>query len=163
MVLQFDPIEEARKNWKSKDWDSVEAMAAATSITRAHQIILQRIDTALGPLGLNFSRFEALALLNFSRFGSLPMGKIGDRLQVHPASVTNTIDRLEADGLVHRNQHPNDRRTTLAELTTEGRKVVEKAAKILSGLDFGLRGIDPPGLATITNALVELRKGAGDF
>lgn len=163
MVLPFDPIEEARTNWKSKNWAAVEAMATATSVTRAHQIILQRIDTALGPLGLNFSRFEALALLNFSHFGSLPMGKIGDRLQVHPASVTNTIDRLEADGLVRRSQHPNDRRTTLAEITTEGHKVVEKAARILSALDFGLQGMDSPDLTAVTDALMKLRKSAGDF
>ena len=54
------------------------------------------------PYGLTFARFEALALLSFSRRGALPLGKIGDRLQVHPTSVTNTVNRLERDGLVRR-------------------------------------------------------------
>ena len=113
MPLPFDPIAEARRNWGKHGWGAAEAMSAATSITRAHQILLRRIDGTLEPLGLNFSRFEALALLHFSRVGALPLGKIGDRLQVHPTSVTNTIDRLEADGLVARRPHPTDRRTTL--------------------------------------------------
>ena len=39
-------------------------------------------------------------LLSFTRSGALPLGKIGERLQVHPASVTNVIHRLEKDGFV---------------------------------------------------------------
>ena len=38
-------------------------------------------------------------LLFLSRRGSLPLGKMGARLQVHPASVTNLIDGFEKLGL----------------------------------------------------------------
>jgi DNA-binding MarR family transcriptional regulator len=138
-------------------------MSAATSITRAHQILLRRIDGTLEPLGLNFSRFEALALLHFSRAGSLPLGKIGDRLQVHPTSVTNTIDRLEADGLVTRRPHPNDRRTTLAGLTSRGRRRVQAAARALAEVDFGLDGMPSRDLNKVDEALTPLRRSAGDF
>ena len=163
MPLTFDPIAEARRNWNRNDWGAVEAMSAATSITRAHQILLRRIDGTLEPLGLNFSRFEALALLHFSRAGSLPLGKIGDRLQVHPTSVTNTIDRLEADGLVIRRPHPNDRRTTLAGLTSLGRRRVQAAARALAEVDFGLDGMPSRDLNKVDEALTPLRRSAGDF
>ena len=163
MPLTFDQIAEARRNWRRNDWGAVEAMSAATSITRAHQILLRRIDGTLEPLGLNFSRFEALALLNFSRAGSLPLGKIGDRLQVHPTSVTNTIDRLEADGLVTRQPHPNDRRTTLAELTSRGRQRVQAAARALAEVGFGLDGMPRRDLNKVDEALTPLRRSAGDF
>jgi DNA-binding MarR family transcriptional regulator len=163
MPLPFDPIDEARRNWRSNRWGGADAMAAATSITRAHQVLLRRIDAALTPFGLNFSRFEALALLHFSRHGSLPLGKIGDRLQVHPASVTNTIDRLEADGLVRRKPHPSDRRTTLAELTGRGRATVERAAEAMADIRFGLEGMGRNDLSAVTTALTGLRRQAGDF
>ena len=163
MPLTFDPIAEARRNWRRNDWGAVEAMSAATSITRSHQILLRRIDGTLEPLGLNFSRFEALALLHFSRAGSLPLGKIGDRLQVHPTSVTNTIDRLEADGLVTRRPHPNDRRTTLAELTSRGRRRVQAAARALAEVGFGLDGMPSRDLNKVDEALTPLRRSAGDF
>ena len=163
MPLTFDPIAEARRNWRRNDWGAVEAMSAATSITRSHQILLRRIDGTLEPLGLNFSRFEALALLHFSRAGSLPLGKIGDRLQVHPTSVTNTIDRLEADGLVTRQPHPNDRRTTLAELPSRGRRRVKEAARALAKVDFGLDGMPSRDLNKVDEALTPLRQSAGDF
>ncbi|MCU1355724.1 MAG: regulatory protein MarR, partial [Acidimicrobiales bacterium] len=100
-------------------------MQAATSIMRAQQIVLSRVDEALRPWSLTFARYEVLVLLHFTKAGTLPLGKMGDRLMLHQASITNLVDRLEEQGLVRRLAHPTDRRTTLAELTPEGRKVVK--------------------------------------
>tara|TARA_B100000029_G_scaffold181579_1_gene179245 strand:- start:209 stop:745 length:537 start_codon:yes stop_codon:yes gene_type:complete len=161
--LSFDPIVEARRNWEAHGWAAEAAMSAATSITRAHQILLKRIDAALAPFGLVFSRFEALALLSFTRTGALPLSRIGQRLQVHPTSVTNTIDRLEADGLVVRAPHPTDRRATLATLTDRGRALAVEAAAALAAIDYGLDGMDAGGLAAVDGALRPLRAAAGDF
>lgn len=163
MGLPFDPIGEARKNWEHHDWGHVDAMAAATSITRAHQIVLSHVNAVLAPLDLNFSRFEAIALLHFTSDGNLPLGKMGERLQVHPASVTNTIDRLERDGLVERQPHPTDRRTTLAVITDEGRRVAEKAAAALGDVGFGLLDVPTEQLQRIEADLREVRHRAGDF
>ena len=161
--LPFDPIAEARRNWEARGWGAVDAMAAATSITRAHQILLKRIDATLEPFDLMFSRFEALALLSFTRTGAMPMGRMGERLQVHPTSVTNTVDRLEAEGLVTRIPHPTDRRTTLVEITPAGRTRVEKAAAALGDVGFGLDGMKTSDLTAVTNSLHSLRAAAGDF
>jgi DNA-binding MarR family transcriptional regulator len=163
MPPEFDLVAEARRNWEEVDWGRPDAMVAAISIVRAQQIVLARADAALGPFGLTFSRFEALALLSFSRRGALPMGKIGARLQVHPTSVTNTVNRLERDGLVRRASSDGDRRTVLAEITAEGRRVVAVAARALSGVGFGLEGLAPEELRRIHDAIVPLRRGAGDF
>ena len=163
MTLEFDPIEEAAANWRSAGWTAIGAMTAATSITRAHQILTGRIDAALAPLGLNFSRFEVLALLSFTREGMLPLGKVGDRLQVHPASVTNTVNRLEADGYVRREPHPTDRRATLAVLTAEGRRRAERSAAVLADIEFGVAGMSPRARAATDRAILELRSAAGDF
>ena len=163
MSLGFDPVVEARRNWERHGWPSVESMAAATSITRAHQILLGRIDGALAPLGLTFSRFEALALLHFTKDGCLPMGKVGERLQVHAASVTNTVDRLEADSLVERRRHESDGRTVLACITDAGRTLVRDAAAALGAIDFGLDGDVAPDHDVITSALSTVRRNAGDF
>jgi DNA-binding MarR family transcriptional regulator len=160
--LDFDPLVEARKNWEVHGWGEPEAMLAATSIARAQQIMLGRIDTALAPFGLTFSRFEALALLHFSRRGSLPMGKIGERLQVHPASVTNSISRLERDHLVRRIPSDRDRRTVLAEITPAGRRVVGDAATALAAVEFGLTGLDNPAWRRIHDAILPVRQATGD-
>lgn len=162
-MLPLDPIGEARRNWEANEWRAIDAMSAATSITRAHQLVIGRINEALAPFDLTFSRFEALALLHFSRRGSLPLGKMGNRLMVHPTSVTNAIDRLERDGLVRRVPHADDRRTVLAEITEEGRRVVAKAADALADIEFGLAGLSAETLGALDDAIRTLRKDAGDF
>src|SRR5579875_3059425 len=96
-------------------------MAVVTSIMRVQQIFLARADEVLRPFGLTFARYEVLMLLSFSSRGALPLGKIGERLQVNPASVTNAIDRLEEQGLVARVPNPTDGRGILARITPVGR------------------------------------------
>ena len=138
-------------------------MAAATSIMRAQQIVLARVDEALRPFGLTFARYEALVLLTFSRSGSLPLGKMGERLMVHPTSVTNIVDRLEAQGLVRRTPHPTDRRTTLCEITDEGRKVGAAATDVVVGIDLGIAGLSDRESDQLTRLLAKMRRASGDF
>ena len=124
--LPLDPIAEARRHWVEHGWgEAADGMSAVTSLMRAHQIALARVEAVLKPHGVTFARYELLMLLYFSRKGSLPMAMIGQRLQVHPTSVTNAVDRLEADGLVRRKAHPDDRRATIVELLDRGRDLAE--------------------------------------
>lgn len=158
-----DLIHEAKRNWDARGWGESTAMAAATSITRAHQIVLSRINEALAPHGLTFSRYEALVLISFTRRGALPMGKIGERLQVHPTSVTNAIDRLEAAGLVRRIPHPTDRRATLAEITEAGRERALSATEDLEAIRYGMEDLAAAKTTLVVSALQDLRRSAGDF
>ena len=91
MSLPFDPIDEAARRW-AEHWDGVPQMHAVTSLMRVHQLVLAQLDGALKPLGLTFARYEGLVLLTFSSRGSMPLGKMGERLQVHPTSVTSIVD-----------------------------------------------------------------------
>ena len=162
--LDFDPIEEARSQWSGRwDPDVSDAMAAATSIMRAQQVVLAAVDGALRPFGLTFARYEGLVLLLFSRKGSLPLGKMGQRLMIHPTSVTNIIDRLEAQQLVRRIPHPTDGRTTLAEITDEGRRLAEQATRAVNGVAFGLDALSHQDLRQLMRIIRKLRQGVGDF
>lgn len=163
-ALPFDPIEEARRHW-SERWpgDAPGEMVAVTSVMRVHQILMARLNELLEPYELTFPRYEALMLLHFSRRGSLPLGKIGERLQVHRTSVTNTIDGLERIGLVRRVPHDTDRRAVLAEITPAGRKVAEQATTTLNEARFATDPLSESELADLSEILRTLRDGAGDF
>jgi DNA-binding MarR family transcriptional regulator len=160
--LPFDPIVRAAELWDERIGPST-TMAAVTSIMRVQQILQSAVDGALRPHGLTFARYEALVLLVFSRRGSLPMRVMGERLQLHPTSVTNIVDRLEGDGLVKRTPHPTDRRTTLAEITGSGRDRMKQATAAVTGIEFGLRGLTDRQTAQLTELLAKVRKAAGDF
>jgi DNA-binding MarR family transcriptional regulator len=162
--LQLDPIAEARRHWEAQGWGEAAAgMAMVTSIMRAQQILIARVDRALAGFGLTFARYEVLMLLLFSRRGALPLGKVGARLQVHPASVTNAVNRLEADGLVRREAHPTDKRTTLAAVTPAGRRLGRRATRALNTAVFASTGMTEDQLEQVFRLLRSLRMAAGDF
>jgi DNA-binding MarR family transcriptional regulator len=162
--LDFDPIAEAARQWRTH-WgeDSVTPMAAVTSVMRAQQLMLAGLNAALEPYGLTFPRYEALMLLYYSRQGSLPLGKMGARLQVHPTSVTSLIDGLERSRMLERTPHPTDRRTTLATHTDHGRSVAAAATATLNEMRFGTAPLSDADLASLTAVLEQYRRGAGDF
>ena len=160
--LPIDPIAEARRQWDER-WDGGSEMAAATSIMRAQQIVQARVDETLRPFELTFARYEALVLLAFSRKGALPMGKMGERLMIHPTSVTNIVDRLEDQGLVRRQPHDTDRRTILVEITPGGRQLMERATKEVVASAFGLEALTDREQSDLVRLLRKLRLAVGDF
>ncbi|SFD49682.1 DNA-binding transcriptional regulator, MarR family [Streptomyces aidingensis] len=162
LSLSFDPISRAGELWKGR-WGRSPSMEAITSIMRAHQILLAEVDAVVRPYGLTFARYEALVLLTFSKKGELPMSKIGERLMVHPTSVTNTVDRLARAGLVTRRPNPNDGRGTLAVITDRGREICDAATRDLMAMDFGLGAYDEEECEEIFALLRPLRLAAGDF
>lgn len=160
--LPFDPIARAGDIWQAKFGPSA-AMRAATSVMRAQQLLLARYDEILKPHGLTFARYEALVLLHFSQSGELPLSVIGQRLMVHPTSVTNIVGRLVSQGLVERRPNPRDGRGVLARLTAAGRKTVKRATEDLMADGFGLDMYDDGSLMAIFEQLRPLRVAAGDF
>jgi DNA-binding MarR family transcriptional regulator len=162
--LHLDPIGQARQQWVAHGWaDAADGMAAVTSVMRAQRIMQARVDEALRPHNLTFARYELLMLLHFSSRGSLPVTKASTRLQVHPTSVTNAVDRLEAASLVRRIPHPTDGRATLVEITARGRRVALAATEDLNATVFAEPGLPPRRIGTLIATLRELRKRAGDF
>lgn len=162
LPLSFDPIAEARRQWVAHGWtEAADGMAVVTSIMRVHQLLLGQLDDILRPFGLTFARYEVLQLLFFTREGTLPLGKIGARLQVAPGAVTNAVDRLEDAGLVRRRPHPTDGRTTLATISAKGRKRVLAATAELNAVFADLEMSDAQ-LGQLFALLGRLRAAGGD-
>jgi DNA-binding MarR family transcriptional regulator len=162
--LPRDPIAEARRQWQEHGWtDAADGMAAITAIMRTQQILLARIEGVLRGFDLTFARYELLTLLSFTRSGALPMAKASERLQVHPTSVTNAVDRLENAGFVRRLAHPTDGRATLVEITAEGRERVLAATALLNSTVFESPGFTSGELDELNATLGRFRRGAGDF
>lgn len=159
----FDPIAEARRQWAAHGWEDVaDGMAALTAVMRSQQLLLARCDAALAEFGLTFARYELLTLLSFTRRGELPLGKLGDRLQVHPASVTNAVGRLVDQGLVQRVPNPTDGRGALARITAKGRKTSRAATERLNAVVFCDLGLTAEEARQLTKLLAKVRSASGD-
>ena len=162
--LRIDPVAEARRHWQER-WgpEPARPMAAITSIMRAQQILLARLNELVRSHGLTFPRYEALMLLSFTQRGELPIGKLGERLQVHRTSASSIVAALEHDGLVRRVPSQRDRRATLAAITDAGRAVALAATEDLHAASFGLGALADEDQETLTAVLRSLRLDAGDF
>lgn len=158
----FDPIARASEIWARHIGDPT-SMRLATSIMRVQQLISAELDAALRPLGITFARYEVLVLLSFSANRRLPLSTIGERLMVHPTSVTNAMDRLERQGLVRRVADPSDRRRTFAELTPEGETLLAEATQKVTSIDFAITGLTDEQQDQTFDLLRQLRSTAGDF
>ncbi len=162
--LRTDPIDLARDNWSRAGWDAAsDPMGVVTSVMRVHQLLLAEVERVLRPLHLTFARYEVLMLLHFSRAGQLPVGKIGARLQVHPASVTNAVDRLESDGLVSRTPHLFDGRSVMAGITPAGRDLALLATETLNTEVFEKLPMSKSAQGELLRDLQEIRRAFGDF
>ncbi len=160
MATSPDSIDIAEEEYEKRGWGGRDRMVAAMSIMRAQDLVRARYAEVLKPFNLTFSRYEALLLIYLSEAGTLPLSKTSSALNVHQASITYTIDRLEADGLVQRDPHPVDRRTTFATITKQGRKVAVKATQAVIESGHGLKELDDEHVGRIVDALAELREPA---
>ena len=163
MSSERDPILEAHRQWVRNGWgDAADGMAMVTSVVRVQQLLMERIDAVLRPLGLTFARYEVLRLLAFVRSGSMPMTRLGSLLQVHPTSVTSAVDRLQSQGYVERLRGQDDRRVILACITPAGRAAAERATEGLNSGVFERPGLPDGEIGELIALLGRLRAGLGD-
>ena len=162
--LTADPIDLAVDNWRRSGWtDAADGMAAVTSVMRVQQLFLAAVEDALAPFGLSFARYEVLMLLSFSRQGSLPAGKIGERLQVHAASVTNALNRLQRSGYVDRTRDADDGRILLASITDAGRSVAQRSTETLNRDVFESLPMSTADVRRLRSVTTRVRQVLGDF
>jgi len=138
-------------------------MAVFTSILRSYQLLNEQVNKVMRAHDLTFARYEVLAWLAMDPESALTLSWISKTLRIPPATVTDIIDRLEADKLVRRVPHPSDARTTLAEITSRGRRVAADATRDLNSTVYEPIGISESQRSQLVDLLAELRASGHEF
>jgi DNA-binding MarR family transcriptional regulator len=162
VYAEQDPIEFTRERWAADHQPGAEHFAAVCALIRAHQVMVAELDRMLKPHNLSRTAFLLMATLLISQEHIRPLGQLSRQLMVHPTTVTLVIDQLERRDLVTRRPHPTDRRTVLAALTDEGRRIVTEAADELAAGQFGLTGVSEPLAHRLIGVLNQVRIRMGD-
>lgn len=160
----FDVVDASRRVWTQR-WDESAASGNAvfTAILRTHQMLMHGVEVVMKAHGLTFTRYQVLAWLAAEPDTARALSWISTVLRLPPATVTNLIDRLEADGLVRRVPHPTDARTTLAELTERGRTVAHEATVDLNEDVYRPLALDDAEREDLIEVLGRLRARGGEF
>lgn len=106
---------------------------------------------------LALTSFEVLHLL-LRRPGSR-IQDIAEEFSITVGGTSKVVDRLEAAGLCVRRANPNDRRSSIVDLTAEGRKLVKRALKVFEHeLELRIGSVIPErSVREVTSVLGTLR------
>jgi DNA-binding MarR family transcriptional regulator len=110
-------------------WLSDEEMAAWRGMVEVHASVIAELEAdLLADHGLSSGDYGVLVALSEAPDERLRMCDLASRLHLSPSGLTRRIDGMVKAGLVARTPSPDDRRVMLAELTAEGRRLLERAA-----------------------------------
>jgi DNA-binding MarR family transcriptional regulator len=131
-------------------------------LTKARNVLVERTDRAVKPLGLTAQQIGVILMLS-SRRASTPF-ELSRAMSYDSGSMTRLLDRLEKKGFVVRTRSDADRRMVKLELTAQG----QEAARQLPGLGAAvlneqLRGFSAEEHATLIELLGRfIANGLGD-
>ena len=105
---------------------------------------------------LPLTHFEPMSVID--RYGSCRVYEIATELGITTGGTSKLIDRIEAEGLCRRRPNPEDRRSSLLELTPAGRKLLQAASKVFDDeLERRLGGMSPRSVEQLLSTLHRLR------
>ena len=94
---------------------------AYVSLRRTADAVHRHVEAELNGYGVTGPVYGIL--LNLATKGPMSLTDLGESIFRSNSTITALIDRLEADGLVTREDHARDRRVTMAKLTDQGEKL----------------------------------------
>ncbi|KAB2496261.1 MarR family winged helix-turn-helix transcriptional regulator [Priestia endophytica] len=96
-------------------------------LSRASRSVNDQVQHIIQGYGMNPTEFAVLELLYHK--GGQPLQQIGGKILLASGSITYVVDKLEKKGFLKRVACPTDRRVTYAEITDEGKKIIEDIFK----------------------------------
>ena len=86
------------------------------------------LEADLAQFGLTNGDYEVLAWLSEADDEQMRMCDLAERLRLSPSGLTRRLDGLVSGGLVERGPSTADRRVMMAQLTRNGRRLIETTA-----------------------------------
>jgi DNA-binding MarR family transcriptional regulator len=109
---------------------------------------------------LALTSFEVLHLL--LRRPGRRIQDIAEEFSITVGGTSKVVDRLETAGLCARRANPNDRRSSIVELTPEGRKLVDGALKVFEEeLELRIGSVIPEESVREVTAVLATLRAAG--
>lgn len=109
---------------------------------------------------LPLASFEVLHLL--LRRPGLRIQDIADEFSITVGGTSKIVDRVEAAGLCARRANPSDRRSSIVELSAEGRTLVKRALKVFEHeLELRIGSVIPEKSVREVTSVLSVLRSAG--
>lgn len=132
--------------------DDIHAWAA---LLRTHAAVLPKLERALVKTGLPLTWYDVLLVVNAAPDRRLRMTELGRQAVVSRERVSRVVSELEHEGLMERQPNPDDKRSSFAAITPEGRKRLKSAAPtyLAAVAQHYLAHLEPDEIRVIATAL----------
>jgi DNA-binding MarR family transcriptional regulator len=127
-------------------------------VARLSSAMGESFNTAIAQYDVTAAQWSVLITLYRDR-ARTPL-EIAQFIGIDGSAVTRLLDRLEKRGLTRRKPNPEDRRSLVIELTSEGRKLTPKLAAI--SRDLNRKFLDRLTPAEVSHFERAIRKMAKD-
>ncbi len=133
----------------------VDRVAPWASLLRVHAALLPKLEREVTRAGLPLTWYDVLLVLNAAPGRRLTMGELGAQAVVSRERVSRVVQELERAGLVDRSPNPDDKRSSYAQITSEGRHRLAAVAPVyLAGIEEHFTGhLSDREIVAVTNAL----------
>jgi MarR family transcriptional regulator for hemolysin len=120
------------------------------------RLVRRSFNSRAKSTGLTQAQWQAMFVM--SRNPGIGQASLAEELEIHPITLTQQIDRMEASGWVERRRNPKDRRATCLFITPKGRGVLDRLREVgCSVLSLSFADIDPKLRETLVDALTRVR------
>lgn len=113
---------------------------------------------ALEQLGIDGKQWAVLVTIGSGE--EMSQQEAADALGIDRTTMVALVDGLEDKGLARRSRHPEDRRKNIVELTTDGRRTLERARKKVAAAEQTFFApLSPPDIDKFKTTLRVLLRG----
>ncbi|GAA3396753.1 MarR family winged helix-turn-helix transcriptional regulator [Cryptosporangium minutisporangium] len=130
-------------------------IAAWAGVLRTQAAVVPKLERALASVGLPLTWYDVLLVTNAAEGRRLRMTELGKQAVVSRERVSRVVTELEREGLIERQANPDDKRSSFAAITPEGRRRLRAAAPVyLAAVEkHFLSHLSPAETATLAAAL----------
>jgi DNA-binding MarR family transcriptional regulator len=125
-----DSVDALVEDWREKRPDlDFEPLQIISRLGRLRTYVDAELAFVFDAYGLGAATFGVLVTLaRLEEAGGVSQRRLMDELNLTSGTISVRMDRLVAEGLVHREPDPDDRRNVRITLTAEGRELFERVA-----------------------------------
>jgi DNA-binding MarR family transcriptional regulator len=138
-------------------WRDDDLLGAWSALLRFHAALVPAIDTELtGTTGIPLGWYDVMLELYEAHDRRMRMSELGAAAVLSRSRVSRVVDELERAGHIARVPNPDDRRSSYAELTAQGRAVFKKAAPVyLAAIKAKVGAVVPESEAAALRRVLE--------
>ena len=131
-------------------------------LSKARNVLMERMDRAVEPLGLTASQIGVIMMLNYG-YANTPFD-LSRKLSYDSGSMTRMLDRLEKKGFIVRSRSAADRRMIELMLTDCGKEAAQQLPAVTTVvLQDQLRGFSADDVATLMGLLSRFIANGTEF